>query len=180
MAGLIPPFDYGAILIGEEIIYRGLSQQQKFAQANQYGMTWSPQDDVEKGQAFFQANVLKTDFAIPPQYQQCIPEPPCPWDKQKDELSAADLMPILMSLDGVYSYTYRVAQRSDNNNAYQVGQTFAQYGQDQSALDPSVQSEFAYFAHQSQITYTGPAIILIEKLHRGQVQSTFTYLFNMV
>ena len=180
MAGLLPPFDYASILIGEEIIFRGLSQQQRYAQANKYGMTWSQQDDVEKGQAFYQANVLKTDFAIPPQYQQCIPEPPCPWDKQKDELSASDLMPILMSLDGVYSYTYKVAQRTDSGNTFQVGQTIAQYGLDQSRLDPKVQSEFAYYAHQSQISYLGDAVMLIEKLHRGQVQSTFTYLFKLV
>lgn len=180
MAGLLPPFDYSTILIGEEIVFRALSQQQRYAKANKYGMSWSPQDDVEKGQAFYQANVLRTDFAIPPKYQQCIPEPPCPWDKHNDELTAKDLMPILMSLDGVYSYTYRVSQNSISGNTYQVGQTIAQYGLDQGKLDPTVQTEFAYYEHQSQISYLGDAILLIEKLHRGQVQSTFTYLFKLV
>lgn len=180
MAGLLPPFDYSKILIGEEIIFRALSQQQRYAKANKYGMTWSPQDDVEKGQAFYQANVMRTDFAIPPQYQQCIPEPPCPWDKHNDELSAADLMPVLMSLDGVYSYNFRVGQITISGNTFQVGQTLAQYSLDQAQLDPSVQAEFAYYEHQSQISHLGDAIIVIQKLHRGQVQSTFNYLFKLV
>ena len=181
MAGLTPPFDYATILIGEEIIFRGLSQQQKMAGAGQYGMSWTQQDDLEKSQAFFQANVMRTDFNIAPHFQNCIPEPPCPWDKHNDELSPADLMPVMMSNDGVFTYSFRVAQRTDNGtSSYTVGPDIVQYGQNQSQLDPQVQSEFAYYEHQSQITYRGTAIMIIEKSHRGSVQNSFTYLFNLI
>ena len=179
MAGLNTPFDYGTNLIGEEIIFRGLSQQQRFAQNNEHGATWSAQDGIEKSQAYFQANVLKTDFSIPPQYQHCKPEPPCPWDKEGDDLTPADLMPVIMANDGVYTYSYRVAQRTDTQNGFDIGPTIADYSQDQSKLDPKIQSEFAYYGHSGVGTYTGPAVIVIEKLHRGTVQETVYYLFNM-
>ena len=179
MAGLNTPFDYSSNLIGQEIIFRALSQQERFAETGAHGATWNQQDSVEKSQAYYQANVMRTDFSIPSKYEHCRPEPPCPWDKEGDNLTSNDLMPILLANDGVYTYSFKVAQRNDNTNGFTVGPVIAQYAPDQSRLDTKIQSEFTYLAHAGVSKYVGPAVIVVERSHRGNVENTFNYLFNM-
>lgn len=180
MAGLTLPFDYAQYLIGEEILYRALSQQQRFAATGQYGMTWDQQDETEKSQAFFQANVLRADFTIPSKYQHCVPEPPCPWDKQNDQLTNSDFWPIITLNEGVFTYGFTVNQRQDSGNQFTIGPAIIQYTQDQGQLDPAIQGEFAYFGRDAGTGYTGLAIVQIVKQHRGTVQSTYYYLFEMI
>ncbi len=179
MPGLNIPFDYASNLIGQEIIYRALSQQQRFAQGGQHGATWSQQDAIEKSQSYFQANVLRTEFSIPSKYEHCKPEPPCPWDKEGDDLKPQDLMPIIMANDGVYTYSYGVYERTDHQRGYSQGAPVTLYALDQSGLDPSIQSEFTLFRHSGVSNYQGTALFVIEKSHRGTVESAFHYLFNM-
>ena len=174
------PFDYGSILIGEEIIFRALSQQQKFAATGQYGMTWDQQDEIAKSQAFFQANILRTDFTIPLKYQNCDPEPPCPWSKTEDKLAASDFWPVLTANDGTSTYAFRVAQRNDIGNQFNIGPTVIAYSPDQGELDPAIQAEFSYHKRDTGTGYTGPAIIEVLRQHRGTVQDTFYYLFDIV
>ena len=45
---LTTPFDYRTILIGEEIIYRALIQQEDFHQKGWYGAQWDDRDQIEK------------------------------------------------------------------------------------------------------------------------------------
>ena len=174
------PFDYSNILIGDEISFRALSQQQRQAAAGEFGRTWDSQDDLAKSQSFFQSQVMRTSFNIPARYQHCDPEPPCPWEKTKDELSDADFMPVMNSNDGVNTWTFLVAERPGNNNKVRVGQPIIQYTPAQNQLDPVIQGEFAYFERGPASGYTGPAVVVIKKHHRGQVVDEYYYTFDMV
>lgn len=180
MPGLNIPFDYASNLIGQEIIYRALSQQERFAQSSEHGASWSQQDSIEKSQAYFQANVLRTEFSIPSKYEHCRPEPPCPWDKEGDDLKPQDFMPIIMATDGVYSYSYKAFQRVDANKGYSLGPSILDYNLDQSKLDAKIRSEFTLFEPSGAINYQGPAVLVVEKSHRGVVESSFHYLFNLI
>ncbi len=172
MAELNTPFDYRNILIGEEIIYRALLQQEDFARQVLHGAEWTDRDQIEKSGAYFKSNVLRADFAIPAELQHCLPKPPCPWDKQKDEVEVAKFKPIVTGSDGVYTYQFLV-KRLDTN------QDVIRYSLDSSKLHASIRSEFSYFEIGVLGAFTGPAIIEISKFHRGTLDYTFKYRFDM-
>lgn len=172
MAELNTPFDYRNILIGEEIIYRALLQQEEFARQGLYGAEWTERDQIEKSGAYFKANVLRADFAIPAELQHCLPKPPCPWDKQTDEVELAKFKPIVTGSDGIYTYTFLV-KRLDNN------QDIIRYTLDSSKLDASIRSEFSYFEIAVLASFTGTASIEISKFHRGTLDYMFKYRFEM-
>ncbi len=180
MTDLTIPFDYSAILIGEEIIYRCLVQQEKFAQQGKFGADWSEADQTEKSAAFFKANVLRADFSIPSQYQQCVPEPPCPWDKEEDKVDIAKITPVLFGADGVYTYALSIHQRIDGQNSYAVGNAVIDFPNNQSALAASIRSEFSYFDVSEISQYQGAAVFVIERFHRGTSDHTFYYCFDLI
>ena len=123
---------------------------------------------------------MRTNFNIPAKYQHCDPEPPCPWEKTKDELTDADFMPVMNSNDGVNTWTFLVAERLGGNTSIQVGPAIITYTPAQSQLDPVIQGEFAYFERGPQSAYKGNAVVVIRKHHRGQVVDEYYYTFEMV
>jgi len=180
MAGLTTPFDYRSILIGDEIMYRALLQQEEFAQQGKYGADWTDRDQLDKSAAYFNSNVLRADFSIPSEYVHCIPEPPCPWDKQGNKIEVSKIKPVMMASDGVYSYTFRVCQRVDGQNSYAMGNNVIQYVNNQSALDVNIRGEFTYFEMNSLSQYLGPSVFVIERFHRGTKQREFHYVFDLI
>lgn len=180
MAELTVPFDYRSILIGEEIIYRALVQQERHAQQGIYGREWSEQDQLEKSAAYFKSNVLRSDFSIPAEFQHCVPEPPCPWDKVDDKVEAAKINPVIFGSDGVYSYGLTVHQRVDGNNSYALGSPVIAFANNQSALDVNIRGEFAYFDANEITQYQGPAVFVIQRYHRGTPDRDFHYTFDLL
>lgn len=180
MAELTLPFNYVDILIGEEIIYRALVQQERFAQQGLYGADWTEADAIEKSSAFLKANVLRSDFMIPAEYQHCIPEPPCPWDKVDDKVENTKIKPVVFGADGVYTYTLSVHQRTDGQNSYVIGSKVIDFTNNQSALAADIRSEFSYFDRNEISQYQGTAIFVIERFHRGNSDHLFYYLFDLI
>jgi hypothetical protein len=180
MAELTTPFDYREILIGDEIIYRCHVQQEQFAQQGLYGAEWTEADQIEKSSAYFKFNVLRADFTIPSEYQHCIPEPPCPWDKQEDKVDITKIKPVIFGADGVYTYVLAVHQRTDGQNSFTVGAKVIDYTNDQSALAANIRNEFLYFAMQEISAYQGKSVFVIERFHRGNSDRTFYYLFDLL
>jgi hypothetical protein len=180
MAELTVPFDYRTILIGDEIIYRALVQQERHAQQGIYGKDWTETDQLEKSGAFFRSNVMRSDFAIPAEYQHCVPEPPCPWDKTEDKVDAAKINPVIFGSDGVYTHALAVHQRIDGNNVYTVGNSVIAFTNNQAALDANIRSEFSYFAVNESSAYQGAAVFVIQRFHRGTLEREFHYTFELV
>lgn len=181
MPELTIPFDYRNILIGEEIAFRALSQQERHAQQGTYGREWTDADRLEKSAMFFKANVLRSDFAIPSEYQHCFPEPPCPWEKQEDKVDAATIKPVIFGADGVYTYALGVYQRIDGNNQYTIGNKIIEFVSAQNALDSSIRNEYAYFAtNELSSAYQGAAIFVIERFHKGNSDREFHYTFDLL
>ena len=179
MPELTVPFDYANILIGEEIVYRSLSQQERFAQNGQYGQEWTDADSIEKSNANLNANILKSDFAVPSNYQDCVPEPPCPWDKTTDTVSASLIKPVMFKNDSVYSYGLNVYQRVDGQNMYTIGSKVMEYVSNQAALASNIRGEYAYFDVNDLSQYTGLAVFVIERFHKGNLDRAFFYLFDL-
>lgn len=172
MAELNTPFDYVNILIGEEIIYRALLQQEEFAAQGQHGAEWTEQDALEKSGAYFKSQVLRADFTIPAALQHCVPKPPCPWDKVNDEVEISKFKPIVTGSDGVYTYQFSV-KRLDTN------QEIIRYTLDQTKLHSSIRSEFSFFEITILSAFVGTACIEISKFHRGSLAYGFKYRFEM-
>lgn len=179
MAELTVPFDYRNILIGEEIVYRALTQQERHAQQGTYGRDWTDPDRQEKSAFYFKANVMRSDFAIPAEYQHCIPEPPCPWDKQEDKVDAAKIKPVIFGADGVYTFALAVHQRIDGNNTFAVGTKVIEFILAQNALHSSIRSEFSHFSMNEITLYQGAAVFVIERFHRGTLDRQFYYTFEL-
>lgn len=179
---LAPPFPYADYLIGEEIILRALNQQEDFTDKNEFGASWSSDDRIEQSSMFFKSNVLRQDFDMAG-FEHCIPKPPCPWEKEKDQLNDAQFKDIILGNDGINTFRINVYERTDEpgKNGYSTGKELFAYTLDQASLDESVRTEFLYYA-RSALTdrYTGNAVIRIEKLARGVLENTFHYLFEFV
>ena len=176
------PFDYATILIGNEIIYRGLRQQKAFKRAGDYHMTWDTHDAKIQAQVMKDADTLKlSDFDVPKNLRGCVLDPPCPWPKNDvHTLSNDDLMPIVLANDGRTTYSFTVAkQTGTKDTVYEVGDILAEYRLDPSALDPSIQSNFLFYTKSPIVGYDKEAIIVIEKFNNNILQHTFTYLFKM-
>ena len=179
------PFDYANILIGNEIISRGLKQQDAYANARpvEYGMTWNQNDVTRQAQAILDATAMRnSSFTVPSSLQGCLIDPPCPWDKSGGhDLSATDLMPIIMANDGTTTYDIKVFEQigSPSGN-YIEGSLLADYDPDPLQLDPSIRSRFMYYAYSGKITYTGKTILVIEKNQPRVATIKFTYLFNLI
>lgn len=181
MAELTTPFNYRDILIGEEVLYRALVQQEDFANTNKYGATWSSQDLVEKSSAYFKANVLRADFAIPAEFQHCVPYPPCPWNKEDDSVGHDQFNPIIMSAGGVYTFTVDVHRRTDTGTrSFSIGAKVIEYSVRQENLHPNIRSEFTYYKKLLLVPdATGAAVIVIKRYHRGALDQQFHYLFDL-
>ncbi|MDX1410279.1 MAG: hypothetical protein R3330_19145, partial [Saprospiraceae bacterium] len=78
------PFDYTEYLIGEEIIFRALTQQKTLAGEGKYGMTWTQADEAEKALYEGRCVTARTHFSNVPQH--CVPYPPCTWEKDVDRV----------------------------------------------------------------------------------------------
>ncbi|HLF64870.1 MAG TPA: hypothetical protein VI603_13995 [Saprospiraceae bacterium] len=180
MAELTTPFDYLNILIGEEIIYRALLQQEEFARQELYGAEWTDADQIEKSAAYFKANVLRSDFAIPAELQHCVPYPPCPWDKQEHKIEVAKIKPVVTGADGTYTYGLTVYQRTDSQNSYVLGNKVIEYINNQSALDANIRGEFNYYDNRELSQYLGAAAFVIDRYHRGIKDHEFYYLFDLI
>ena len=180
MAELTTPFDYRNILIGEEIMYRSLVQQEDFARQGKYNAEWTERDQIDKSAAYFNASVLRGDFAIPAEYQQCIPEPPCPWDKQENKVEVAKMKPVVTTSDGVYSYILAVYQRIDGANSYTLGNKAIDFVNDQSALAANIRGEFSYYGVNVLSQFLGAAVFVIERHHRGVKDREFHYVFDLI
>ncbi|MDX1406920.1 MAG: hypothetical protein R3330_02270 [Saprospiraceae bacterium] len=182
MAEITTPFNYREILIGEEILYRALLQQEQHAQSSHYGATWSDQDQVEKSSAYFKANVLRTDFAIPAEFQHCVPYPPCPWKKEEHEVAHDQFKPVVMAASGIYTFEISVHRRTDSGNqSFSVGARIIGYTLDASALEANIRSEFAYYRKDIvQPDATGAAVVVMKRFHRGNPDHQFHYLFDLI
>ncbi len=182
MAHLKTPFDYGTILIGDEVIYRGLKQQHEYEGKGEYGMTWDSNDAAAQTAAMTQGNAMKAnDFTIPSGMRSCPVDPPCPWPKNTYDLNQSLLMPMMMSNDGVTTYNIKVAEQTGSpSTVYVVGNTLASYNLDQSQLDPGERSQFLYYDRVGTISFLGDAIIVIEKVQNRAIVNTFTYLFKLI
>jgi len=172
MAELNTPFDYVNILIGEEVIYRALLQQEEFAAQGLHGAEWTEQDALEKSAVYFKSQVLRADFTIPAALQHCIPKPPCLWDKLNDEIEIAKFKPIITGSDGVYTYEFSV-KRIDTNAEV------IRYTLDQTKLHSSIRSEFSFFDVAILNAFVGTAMIHIAKYHRGSLSYSYKYRFEM-
>ncbi len=180
MAGLTTPFDYRNILIADEIIYRALLQQEEFAQQGKFSAEWSERDQLDKSAAYFNSNILRTDFAVPAEFVHCVPEPPCPWDKQGNKIEVSKLKPVLLASDGVYSYTFKVCQRVDGQGNYAMGSEVIQFVNNQSALEANIRAVFTHFDVNVLSKYLGPSVFVIERFHRGTKQREFHYVFDLI
>lgn len=179
---LSPPFSYANNLIGEEIILRSLNQQEDFAGKGEYGATWNNDDRIEQSSMFFKSSVMRLDFNMDG-FEHCIPKPPCPWDKEGDDLNEAQFKDIIMGNDGIFTYRYGVFQRTDEpgKSGFEIGDRVMSYSLDQSKLAESVRGEFSFYQRTVENPgYLGRAVVKIEKLSRGVLDSTFYYLFNFV
>ena len=179
MPDLTVPFDYASILIGDEVIFRALSQQQRFAQNGQYGQEWTDADSTEKKATDLNASILKADFSVPSEYQNCVPEPPCPWDKQDDIIEASKIKSAIFKTDSVFSYELRVCQRVDGQNLYTIGSKVMEYNINQGALASNIRGEYVYFEVNDLSQYTGKAVFVIERFHKGALDRAFFYLFDL-
>ena len=183
--GLKPPFDYSNILIGEEIIYRGLNQQEDQASSDKFGRTWSNDDRIEQSSMFFKSSVLRSDFDTS-DFEHCLPYPPCPWAKDKDdeedgvsEIGLSKFNDVIMSNDGIFSYKIEVIERTDAMDSINLGPKVFDYEINQNKLDPDFQSEFSYLSRSVTTGYTGKAAIRIQRRHRGELDQEFYYLFKL-
>lgn len=179
---LKPPFSYADYLIGEEIILRSLNQQEDFAGKKEYGDTWTNNDRIEQSSMFFKSSVLRNDFNMDG-FEHCLPKPPCPWDKEGDDLKYEQFKDIIMGNDGIFTFRYEVFKRTDNpdKSGFELGNLVLSYSLDQSKLEENIRGEFSYYHQKVEIPgYTGMAVVRAEKLSRGTIDSTFFYLFNFV
>ena len=179
---LAPPFSYADYLIGEEIILRSLNQQEDFKNNNEYGASWSQDDRIEQSSMFFKSNVLRLDFNTEG-YEHCLPKPPCPWDKEKDQLNDGQFKDILMGNDGINAFRFQVYERIDEPRkaGFSFGKKLLAYTPNQKALEESVRGDFLYYQRPDLAErFTGSAVIRIEKLTRGVLESSFHYLFEFV
>ncbi len=183
--GLKPPFDYSNILIGEEVIYRGLNQQEDNAKSDKFGQVWSNTDRIEQSSMFFKSSVLRNDFDLTG-FEHCLPQPPCPWPKEDEEPEKQDDIPqslfkdIVMSNDGIFSYKFEVLSRSNSQTEIEPGDLLFDYQINQTKLDPDYQSEFSYLTKNGSTDYKGKAVIRIQRRHRGEVDQIFYYVFDLV
>jgi hypothetical protein len=177
-----PPFSYAKYLIGEEIILRSLNQQEDFADKKEYDATWNNNDRIEQSSMFFRSSILRLDFNLAG-FEHCLPKPPCPWDKQGDDLKYDQFNDVIMGNDGIFTHRIEVFKRTDepNKSGFQVGEKIMSYKIEQKNLKEVIRSEFSYY-HRTveQQGYKGKALVKVEKLSRGSIDSTFFYLFNFV
>lgn len=182
MPVLTTPFPYRDYLIGEEIMYRALIQQETFAgEGNSFGAQWNDATDgLIKSGTYFKASLLRTDFTIPSEYQHCMPYPPCPWRKDDDILSEENFKPIIMGAGGVYTYSFDVyKRRDDGTRTFTVEDHLMSYTIDESQLSPAIRSEFTYYTRHVRDSAPGArAVIVIQRSHRGSVDLRFYYLFT--
>ena len=146
-------------------------------------MTWVPADDTALAGAITKGNNIRTsDFFVSPIFDSCVENPPCPWDKSgNDNLKESELMPIIAPNDGVSTYRFRIYEREDNGTtSYERKGIIADYIEDQSKLPANKRSDFTFFDYSGKIEFIGTAVIDIEKIQAGSVQSTYTYLFNLI
>lgn len=179
---ITPPFSYANYLIGEEIILRSLNQQEVYAEKKEYDATWNNNDRIEKSSMFFKSSVLRLDFDLDG-FEHCLPRPPCPWDKEGDNLKYDQFKGIIMGNDGIFTHRYEVFKRTDDpdKSGFNLGDMLMSYALDQSKLKEDIRSEFSYFERNVEVLeYTGKAVVKVEKLSRGSIDSTFFYLFNFV
>lgn len=179
---LSPPFKYADYLIGEEIILRALNQQEDHARDGKYSSSWSNSDRIEQSGVFFRSTVLRDDFDMAG-FQHCVPEPPCPWDKEGHDLTYDQFNDIIMSNDGIFTHRFEVFKRTDSagQDGYQAGAKLLDYTLNQNELKENVRSEFSYYQRTiNELGYRGPAVIKIERLSRGRVDNSFEYLFNFI
>ncbi|MDX1476768.1 MAG: hypothetical protein R3301_03645 [Saprospiraceae bacterium] len=172
------PFDYNQYLIGEEIIFRALTQQRSFAGQGKYGMKWTQADEADRT-AYEQAfGTARGHFVNVPSH--CVPYPPCPWDKNNDRVTHGQFKDIIMLADGNLSYQFKVQMRTDQGtSSFTLGQQVIDYTPDQDALDPSIQAQFRFFKKETNSASTGTAAIVIEKYSGGTLTKTFYYLFDL-
>jgi hypothetical protein len=182
MSDVSTPFNYRDNLIGEEIIYRALLQQERYAgEANKFGAEWDVNvDGVVKSGMYFKASVLRTDFAIASEFQHCMPYPPCPWRKDEDILRHADLKPIIMGPRGVYTYAFDVYKRSDQDTSrFTIGDHLMSYTIDNSELSAAIRAEFTYYSLRIMAAAPGEkAVVVVQQGHRGSIDRHFYYLFT--
>ena len=175
---LTTPFDYTAYLVGEEIIYRALTQQKNFAGQGQYGMTWTPADVTDRDEYETKYGNARQHFVNVPQH--CVPYPPCPWDKVYDKVAYAQFKDVIMLADAVFTYRFRVHLRTDQGTTrFTPGAQVIGYQPDQDALDAAIRNQFRYFKKEANSGTTGKAVIVIERMIGGTVDKTYYYLFDL-
>ena len=182
MAEITTPFDYRETLIGEEILYRALLQQEEDAASARYGATWSAQDQIEKSSAYFKANVLRTDFSISSEFQHCVPYPPCPWKKEEHAVSPDQFKPVIMAASGIYTFEIVVHRRVDSGTqSFTIGAPVIRYVIDQQTLQPNIRAEFTYYRKEVlQPDASGAAVVVLQRYHRGNQDRQFHYLFDLL
>lgn len=183
MAEIVYPFVYSKNLNGLEVISRGLKQQKKFNAESKYQMTWDNADETALAQAIAKGtDVRNNDFSVASNFNDCVEDPPCPWDKSgNNNLTEANLMPIILPSEVGTTYQIRVYEREDHGTvSYELKGTIANYQVDQSRLPANKRAEFTFFEYAGNIPFIGTAIIVIEKNPTNSAQSTYTYLFNLV
>jgi hypothetical protein len=183
MAEIAYPFVYSENLNGLEINSRGLKQQKKFNDEKKYEMTWDNADEAALAQATTEGtNIRNSDFYVAPVYSGCIDDPPCPWDKTgNNDLKESNLMPVILPRETGTTYQVKAYEREDNGTiSYALKGVIANYLEDQSRLPANKRADFTFFEYSGKIEFTGTAIIIVEKIQAGTVQSTYTYLFNLI
>lgn len=179
MSELTTPFDYRNILIGEEIIYRALLQQEDHAQQGKYGATWTAADQLEKSAMYFKLNVMRADFAIPAEFQHCFPKPPCPFPKDNDTIHSNLIKPVICGSDGVYTYGLSIHARTDSGGSYTVGAKIFDFVNNQNMLAAVIRGEFLYYDVNRIAMTSGLSVFVVDKFHRGSLERQFFYLFEL-
>lgn len=181
--GLLPPFNYAQNLIGEEIIYRTLLRQRTNHDNGHYGMPWNNYLLNLLNSYYLSSQVMRTYFAIPPVLINCIPDPPCIWSKEKDELSPDVIVPIFLYQVANQSFAIEVLERTDaaDKRSYTAGSSIITYNQNQAALDPGIQNVFFYFEPgQPSSVYSGKAIFRTSQFENENLVNQFDYLFDLL
>ena len=177
------PFPYSEILIGEEIVYRALLQQREFALAGKYGMSWDTADQNLMLTMYYRAQVMRSSFSIPNEYQQCLPVPPCYWDKIDDRIGINQILPVMYQLLPTLIYKMEIYRRTDlpGESGYQTHEVLFDYSNDQSALDPSALSSFLYYVFTTPSpAVLGPAVFRTTMNPALPQAQQIDYLFTLV
>lgn len=172
------PFNYAQYLVGEEILFRALTQQKYLAGQHWYGMTWASADQGDLDSYTQKSQTARRDFTNIPQH--CVPYPPCPWDKEVDKVTYGQFKDIIMLADSSQSYQIRVQLRSDSGtNSFTLGSEVLGYDKDQSALDPSIRDQFTFLKKEVNSATVGKAAVVIERYVGGALDKKFYYLFDL-